>query len=108
MRTFVRVRNICAHHGRLWNVGLGVYPAIPNAPTISWLTVEGALPERSQKRLYPVLVSLQAVLDVVSPQSGWAGRLHGLLAPRPAMNLVAMGIPSTWSEDPFWARHMAL
>lgn len=24
MRTFVRVRNICAHHGRLWNVGLGV------------------------------------------------------------------------------------
>lgn len=29
LRTFVRVRNVCAHHGRLWNVGLGMYPGHP-------------------------------------------------------------------------------
>ncbi|WP_407946475.1 Abi family protein [Paraoerskovia marina] len=37
MATYVRVRNICAHHGRLWNVGLGVYPRIPSSSTIPWL-----------------------------------------------------------------------
>jgi abortive infection bacteriophage resistance protein len=106
LRTYVRVRNICAHHGRLWNVGIGVYPAIPTSPAISWLKGQAALPARSEKRLYPVLVSLQSVLDVVSPRSTWARRLHGLLSTRPPMNLAGMGIPANWSEDEFWARHI--
>lgn len=106
MQTYVRVRNVCAHHGRLWNVGLGVYPVIPNSPTVSWLEGDEALPERSVKRLYPVLVSLQAVLDSVSPRSSWTERLHALLCSRPAMNLRGMGIPEGWSDNPFWRRHL--
>jgi abortive infection bacteriophage resistance protein len=106
LQTYVRVRNVCAHHGRLWNLGLGVYPAIPNSPTISWLNAADALPERSRKRLYPVLVSLQSILDTVSPHSSWAQRLHTLLQPRPHMNLEGMGIPTGWAEDDFWKRHI--
>lgn len=107
LNTYVRVRNICAHHGRLWNVGLGVYPAIPTSPTISWPKGgDDALPERSKKRLYPVLVSLQTVLDSVSPRSGWARRLHELLASRPSMNLVGMGVPDGWADNEFWSRHL--
>lgn len=106
MQTYVRVRNICAHHGRLWNVGLGVYPAIPTSQTISWLQGDDALPDRSRKRLYPVLVSLQSVLDSVSPRSGWAGRLHELLSGRPPMNLAGLGVPQGWHDDPFWDQHM--
>lgn len=106
MQTYVRVRNICAHHGRLWNVGLGVYPAIPATPAISWLKGKDALPARSRKRLYPVLVSLQSVLDVVSPRSSWAQRLHELLSTRSAMNLRGMGVPENWSNDTFWSKHL--
>ncbi len=106
LQTFVRVRNVCAHHGRLWNVGLGVYPAIPTSPTVSWLAGTDALPDRSRKRLYPVLVSLQSVLDSVSPRSSWARRLHELIATRPPMNLSGMGVPDSWSDDPFWRRHL--
>ncbi|GAB3755819.1 Abi family protein [Zhihengliuella somnathii] len=106
MQTYVRVRNVCAHHGRLWNVGLGVYPAIPNSPAVSWLEGNEALPERSRKRLYPVLVSLQTVLETISPHSGWAHRLHELLSTRPTMNLRGMGIPEGWAHDPFWRRHL--
>ena len=102
----MRVRNICAHHGRLWNVGIGVYPAIPASTAISWLKGDAALPARSEKRLYPVLVSLQSVLDVVSPRSAWARRLHQLLSTRPPMNLAGMGIPADWAEDESWARHL--
>lgn len=106
MQTYVRVRNVCAHHGRLRNVGLGVYPAIPNSPAVSWLEDDEALPERSRKRLYPVLVSLQTVLETISPRSGWASRLHGLVSSRPAMNLRGMGIPEDWADDPLWRRHL--
>lgn len=106
MLTYVRVRNICAHHGRLWNVGLGVYPAIPTTSKISWLKDSDALPARSRKRLYPVLVSLQSVLDSVSPHSSWAQRLYELLRTRPAMNLAGAGIPVAWASDEFWSRHL--
>lgn len=106
MQTYVRVRNICAHHGRLWNVGLGVYPAIPNSSSISWLQGPERLPEYSRKRLYPVLVSLQSVLDSISPRSSWAQRLYDLLRTRSTMNLAGMGVPKNWSNDEFWARHL--
>lgn len=106
MRVYVRVRNICAHHGRLWNVGLGVCPAIPKSPSVSWLTGPNAIPERSRKRLYPVLVSLQSVLDVISPRNGWAQRLHKTLSLRPPMNLAGMGVPKGWADDRFWSRHL--
>lgn len=32
LKSYQRVRNICAHHGRLWNRGLGVFPANPDVP----------------------------------------------------------------------------
>ncbi|MBB3036279.1 Abi family protein [Hoyosella altamirensis] len=105
LQTYVRVRNVCAHHGRLWNVGLGVYPAIPNSPAVSWLAGD-LLPDRSRKRLYPVLVSLQSVLGSVSPRSSWARRLHDLISTRPPMNLAGMGVPENWADDAFWSRHI--
>lgn len=107
LRTYVRVRNICAHHGRLWNVGLGVYPAIPNSPAVAWLEGDEAIPEWSRKRLYPVLVSLQTVLATVSPRSSWATRLHELIDSRPQMNLRGMGIPENWAAESFWRRHLS-
>lgn len=106
LQTYVRVRNICAHHGRLWNVGLGVYPAIPSSRAVSWLTGTDAPPDRSKQRLYPGLVSLQTILDSVSPRSRWARRLYSLCHARPAMNLAGMGMPENWAADSFWQRHL--
>lgn len=104
----MRVRNICAHHGRLWNVGLGVYPAIPKPSTIEWLSdaeVLTAVPDR-RKRLYPVLASLQSVLGAVSPRSSWAQRLSDLLDKHPDVPLRGMGIPADWRDDTFWASRL--
>lgn len=106
VRTYVRVRNICAHHGRLWNVGLGVYPALPASLAISWLDDGSVITGRRAKQLYPVLVSLQSVLNTISPRSSWAQRLSDLLAEHPTLPLRAMGMPQDWREDPFWAGHL--
>ncbi|CAM5402682.1 hypothetical protein [Leifsonia shinshuensis] len=68
--------------------------------------MDDALPERARKRIYPVLVSPQSVLDTISPRTGWSRRLHGLLSERPAMNLAGMGVAGRWDDDPFWSRHL--
>lgn len=84
LRSYQRVRNVCAHHGRLWNRKLGVNPAIPSSRRVRWLD-DTALFQRDtwrRKRLYPVLVSLQTVLHTVSPGSTRASRVHQLLDER--------------------------
>lgn len=106
LRTYVRVRNICAHHGRMWNVGIGVYPALPTSSAISWLEDKTVLAGRRAKQLYPVLVSLQSVLDTISPRSTWAQRLSDLIAEHPHLPLGGIGMPEDWRDDPFWARHI--
>lgn len=106
LRTYVRVRNICAHHGRLWNVGLGVYPALPSSAAIAWLADPSAVTARRAKQLYPVLVSLQSVLDTISPHSSWAQRLSDLMTDHPHLPLRGIGMPDDWRLDPFWARHL--
>lgn len=106
LRTYVRVRNICAHHGRLWNVGLGVYPALPASAAVSWLDDDTVLKSWRGKRLYPVLVSLQSILNTISPRSSWARRLSDLLEEHPHLPLRGMGIPEDWRDDPFWAAHL--
>jgi hypothetical protein len=103
---YVRLRNICAHHGWLWNVGLGVYPALPSSSSISWLSDGTVITPRRAKQLYPVLVSLQSVLDTISPHSSWARRLSDLLADHPHLPLRGIGMPENWRDDPFWAKHL--
>ena len=107
LKTYVRVRNICAHHGRLWNRFLGVYPAIPKSRTVRWLNDgstfdtgnPGAL---ERKRLYPVLVSLQSILFTISPYSTWALRLRNLLSRYQHIPLNALGMKTNWDADRFW------
>lgn len=104
LRTYQRVRNICAHHGRLWNRGLGVYPLIPTSPWVYWLDDRSALAGRTgrEKRLYAVVVSIQSVLHTISPYSTWALRLRALFEEYPDIPLGPMGFPEDWHGDPFW------
>jgi hypothetical protein len=103
LRTYNRIRNICAHHRRLWNVGLGVYPALPTASTVAWLTdrnVLAAHPDRA-KRLYPVLVSIQSILTTVSPHRTWAARLVDLIGHHPDVPLRGMPCIPAGTSTPF-------
>lgn len=101
LRSFLRVRNICAHHGRLWNRFLGVYPRIPTSRRIRWLH-DDIRESTTSKRLYPVLVAIQVVLFTISPHSSWATRLRDLLRRYPEVPLISMGIKQNWEEDRFW------
>ncbi|WP_373699029.1 Abi family protein [Neisseria dentiae] len=106
LKTLNSIRNICAHHGRLWNRELGVAIKIPNSRRIKWLSTT---PQRSQlgnvqfeRRVYSILTALQVLLYSVSPHSGWAKRLKALIDKYPNIPRVNMGMPENWHTDDFW------
>ncbi|MBX3408120.1 MAG: Abi family protein [Phycisphaeraceae bacterium] len=91
------VRNICAHHGRLWNRDLGIKPKIPDKLS-EWNTPVAVTGDR----VFGILTICKWSLDRVAPQSGWSDRFRALLATSPTIPIVSMGFPANWQECPIW------
>ncbi|MCX6865168.1 MAG: Abi family protein [Verrucomicrobia bacterium] len=92
------VRNLCAHHARLWNRELAIRPMIPHKDPV-WQTP--LVPDN--RRIYAVLSLLRSLLKDVAPSSLWPARLDALLAKYPVMPLAPMGFPSNWKATRLWA-----
>lgn len=91
------VRNICAHHGRLWNRELGTKPKIPaKAPAWNKPVKVGG------HRVFGVLTLCKWCLDRIAPQSGWTDRLVALLDEFPGVPQGSMGFPDNWRDCPIW------
>ncbi|GAB3465148.1 Abi family protein [Azotobacter salinestris] len=100
LHTLTTVRNICAHHARLWNRELGIRPELPKKPAFPW--PEQLRRPGAHNRMFPVLCILNHLMRQVSPHTSWDRRLHDLLAEFPEVDLRAMGFPQDWQQDPFW------
>ncbi len=105
LHTLTFVRNICAHHARLWNRELSVKPKLPTSKHIQWVTPENSSPDRRvdyTRRLYAVLAILNYFMRQINPGSTWHIRLKTLLERYPDIHLTSMGFPDNWRHDPFW------
>ncbi|HET8898253.1 MAG TPA: Abi family protein [Rhodanobacteraceae bacterium] len=96
LHTLTYVRNVCAHHKRLWNRQLAIKPRFPSRS----LTWPHQVPDNG--RLYAVLVVLRHMMMVNSPNSRWADRLHDLLAAHATVPQSAMGFPCGWQKLTTW------
>lgn len=100
LHTLTTIRNICAHHARLWNRELGIRPELPKNVTFLWpLSLQRPGPHA---RMFTVLCMLKLLMRQVSPHTNWDKRLHELLAAFAHIRLEAMGFPNHWQQDPFW------
>lgn len=99
LQTINVIRNICAHHSRLWNRELGVKPLLPNRHKYPQWYAPVAIP---QNRIFGILTILRHFLSVVAPQSKWERRLLDLLAEYPEISRWSMGFPDNWKESPIW------
>lgn len=94
------VRNICAHHSRLWNRVLSVPPLLPKPKSHPEFHVPIAV---APDRVYAVLCLLRYLLIRVAPQSRWRQRLvHLLREKNPELPLRWMGFPEGWEASPIW------
>ena len=92
------VRNVCAHHSRLWNREMTVAMKLPARP--DWLGA--AFNTTMPKMLYNTLVMLIHMLDLISPKSQWRSHFLNLLGQHPGTDLAAMGFPTNWRASSAW------
>lgn len=100
LHTLTSVRNICAHHSRLWNRELGIKPEIPKQRNFTW--PEYLRRGTSHTRISVVLAALHRLMQQVSPHTRWHERLAELLQEFPEILHEAMGMPNNWHSDSFW------
>ncbi len=100
-----RVRNTCAHHGRLWNRKIN-YPVSYNfskAPDLADLytcvALQRPLPHTT---LFTVMSICCWLLRRIRPESKWKERVKSLLDQYPDVSLPAMGFPTNWQGLPLW------
>jgi abortive infection bacteriophage resistance protein len=103
-RTLNHVRNICAHHGRLWNRPLTDQPQIPRPGSVPLLDHLHGHRDR-QTRVYAAAAAAQYLLRTINPTTTWKDRLGHVLAtfPRvPGLTLSRTGFPADWGLLPLW------
>lgn len=99
------VRNVCAHHGRLWNRPIVQQPALPVHEDLALLQ-HVKNDELAERRLYAVAAAIQYFMRIVHPGSSWSDRLAAHLGTLPeSMHLSTrhMGFPEKWEQLPLWA-----
>lgn len=100
------VRNICAHHGRLWNKNILAPHGIINKVSTPFPPVHPGSTTPKLNTVYAALI----VLRLMSRKLGIDDRIKigllGLLATHPEANLptklFAMGMPANWHQDTVW------
>lgn len=104
MRAINHVRNICAHHGRLWNRSPADQPKPPKAGEIALLDHLASDPF-AQTRLYGVAAPMQYLLRFINPTTSWPDRLRRHLDGFPTAPGVAVGqtaFPAGWEKLLLW------
>lgn len=102
VKHLVDVRNICAHHGRLWNRGFRSPPRLPRQPADLLATLDTHNAGHAAGKVYNALVLLIFLVRQVAPASTWRADLIGVLARHPTGDLAAMGFPADWRVRPLW------
>lgn len=90
------LRNVCAHHKRLWNRHFAIKPRFPSR-SLAW---PHGVPDNG--RMYGMLVVLQHMLAIASPRCQWRARLFELFDVHPRVPLDSMQIPGDWRAKKLW------
>lgn len=102
LQAFIRhmsyVRNLCAHHSRVWNRRLTVTMKRPGTKPPGLAANFAADGER---RIYDTLVMLVSLLDHVSPAHRWAADLRRLVEDH-EIDVAQMGFPPDFRTRSIW------
>ncbi len=92
------VRNICAHHSRLWNRQLTVTMQLPRAKPGR---LSGSFNAAETRKIYNTLVMLAWILDIVCPGHSWRIRLFNLMQ-KHEIDTTYMGFPPDFKSLEIW------
>lgn len=100
LRHLTTLRNICAHHSRLWNRDFVVIPIKPKSRPRK--VVEAFVDDVADSRkIYNSLIIMLHFMDTILPNHGWRNKLR-LLLDENEFRLQAMGFPNEWQSELIW------
>lgn len=92
------VRNLCAHHSRVWNRKLTFTMTLPRRPAVLAVQFNPA----EDRRIYNTLVMLAWCIRTISPDTTWPLRMKELMLTRSAAETKAMGATANWASQSPW------
>ncbi len=94
------IRNLCAHHARLWNRELAIKPLIPVRKHHHEWHSPVTIPNN---RIFSVLSLLNYLMQKIAPQSRWHNHLDELLQQyKKNIPLPQMGFVENWQQHALW------
>lgn len=101
------VRNIAAHHARLFNRKLVTAPKRPGPTAVPLLAHLSQKEAPKQLGAYNALAVMAYLLESIHPDGDWAVRVAAQIQAFPAtehIDVGSMGIASGWLEEPLWVK----
>ena len=99
------VRNLCAHHSRLWNRDLAIEPDRIRKAKGKWISTRF----ENNKRVFYFLCVLKYLLLRANPTNNMGTKMEMLFNKYPMVPIQFMGIPSDgkgnmldWKQEPLW------
>ena len=93
------VRNICAHHSRLWNRRFTITVSLPKKQPAK---VVASVHPPEGRRIYNTLVLLAHLAETIEPGSEWHMRVRHLIEAQNFPVAPEMGFPTDWQTRPIW------
>ena len=94
------LRNLCAHHSRVWNRKATKTMQIPSTKPALLISSFNHDPHTSRK-IYNTLVMLIHLINIISPANHLKTRLIDLIA-KHKINVISMGFPVDWERRDIW------
>ncbi|WP_338793381.1 Abi family protein [Bernardetia sp. MNP-M8] len=102
LESILYVRNVCAHHSRLWNIKLTVSPKFPRRTTGKWINKWNEI-EDSGAKTYVILCALTYLMDKVNPYHKFRKKLFELIQEyESSIDLAHMGFTEDWKQQELW------
>jgi abortive infection bacteriophage resistance protein len=105
LHTLTYVRNICAHHSRLWNRDFAIEPDKLLKPVGNWISK----PFENNKRAFYFICVLKYLLNRANSGNSLKAKLETLITKYPKVPIQFMGIPSdgkgkmlNWQNELLW------
>jgi abortive infection bacteriophage resistance protein len=98
VHTLTYVRNICAHHARLWNRDFAIQPILLLRPMLNWIQPS----YNNNRRCFYFLCTLQYLLQTVNPTGHFNEKVGTLIKKHPSVPIQFMGFIQGWENEPLW------
>ncbi|MBW8048808.1 MAG: Abi family protein [Cytophagales bacterium] len=100
LQSIAQIRNICAHHGRLWNKHLPGRPKLLPKPPKPWIA--NVPPATEYYMLYVHLCCMKYLMNIINPGNRFTKHLVDLMTKYPNIDPNALGLKPNWQNEPLW------